>query len=184
MYKDFNKYSSLIVPCVRIVNRTLAKVSRSIILRHFWPLLNQASFFEAAGATTKIVSTLKPNHNGQVMLALIPDTHDMLFQFSYLNIFCGFRITLPFTFTQKAKERKNGSKQISLPLHWTRSLRLGQIHRGEKNDRNREFEKHIEWKKDREKEREREWSNVKATNKEIDWERVIEWWRWGNVKWR
>ena len=33
------------------------------LLSHFWPLLKQMSFFEAAGAVAKIGSSLKSNHH-------------------------------------------------------------------------------------------------------------------------
>jgi len=42
------------------VPRIETKKTRLIFLSRFWPLLNQASFFKAAGAVVKIVSRLKP----------------------------------------------------------------------------------------------------------------------------
>jgi len=37
-----------------------------LFLGQFWPLLNRASFLEAAGAVLKIGSSLKPNHHWDI----------------------------------------------------------------------------------------------------------------------
>ena len=43
-------------------------------MSHFWPLLKQVLFNEAAGAIEKIDSSLKPN---KVKHVQIPDTHGL-----------------------------------------------------------------------------------------------------------
>ena len=43
----------------------LRLTKREDTLSRFWPLLQQISFFEAAGAVAKNVSSLKPNHNNK-----------------------------------------------------------------------------------------------------------------------
>ena len=50
-------------------------IARWLFLSQFWPLLKQASFFEAAGAVAKIGSSLWITNSNQVKLAQIRDTH-------------------------------------------------------------------------------------------------------------
>ncbi len=52
--------------------------SKMIFWSQFWPLLKQASFLEAAGAVSKISLSLKSNHNWQIKLAQIDETHSSL----------------------------------------------------------------------------------------------------------
>ena len=65
------KYSK----CIKELDLTLVREANGLFLRHFWPLLERAIFFKAAGVVAKIGSNLKSNHQSQIKLLQIPDTH-------------------------------------------------------------------------------------------------------------
>ncbi len=50
---------------IQIVSRKINDAS-SLFLSQFWPFLNRALFFEAAGAVLKIGLSLKPNHHQEI----------------------------------------------------------------------------------------------------------------------
>ena len=69
---------AFLTECVKDCDRTLVNKVRLLFLRHFWPFLKQAVFFEVAGAVVKIVSILKPNHHNQVNLVQIRDSNNKI----------------------------------------------------------------------------------------------------------
>ena len=58
---------------IHSVSRFYINEPRWLFLSQFWPLLNQASFYKAAGAVLKIGLSLKPNHHLQFQLAQISE---------------------------------------------------------------------------------------------------------------
>ncbi len=66
--KWMGRYSRLeIFLCYSEFQGFRSYVARQLFLGQFWPLLKQASFFEAAGAVSKIGSGLKSNHHWHCM---------------------------------------------------------------------------------------------------------------------
>ena len=75
--QNVNTTSNILVRTIGITEcvTDLDKQSEMTFLSNFWPLLNRASFSEAAGAVVEISSSLQITNLNQVKLAQIRETH-------------------------------------------------------------------------------------------------------------
>jgi hypothetical protein len=94
---------------------------RWLFLSRLWPLLNRALFFEAAGAVSKIGSSLKSNHHWNTLYHLKSQTMVLMFSELFSNLF--FSIFIEQFFSKSKKHSTHQAKIFHIFWPKTQTMR-------------------------------------------------------------